>query len=109
MAAAATERQSLLAPVSVARLSTHVQEVRADMWEITIVGSRTAESGDGTHAGVSSNIAPRVWRCARGGQNQLWFRPRTGQSNVTLVSARVSTKTTSRVTVGAHTAGTKVT
>lgn len=41
MAAATTKRQSLLAPESVTRLSTHVQEVRADMWEITTVDSRT--------------------------------------------------------------------
>ena len=52
MAAATTERQSLLAPESVTRLSTHVQEVRADMWEITM--------GDAVPAFVFANGPPKV-------------------------------------------------
>ena len=46
------ERRNLLAPESVTRLSTHVQELRADMWEITM--------GDAVPAFVHANGPAKV-------------------------------------------------
>ena len=51
-AATSAERRNLLAPESVTRLSTHVQELRADMWEITM--------GDAVPAFVHANGPAKV-------------------------------------------------
>ena len=51
-AATSAERPNLLAPESITRLSTHVQELRADMWEITM--------GDAVPAFVHANGPAKV-------------------------------------------------